>query len=85
MSDMPAVSGIQLMDLLAKDGWEKGRKATHGICFTKTIPDDRTLVTFIPDTSFSLPKGTLEAILGMKQTCITKKGLKDLIKKYGLK
>ena len=85
MSDMPAVSGIQLMHLLAKDGWVKGRKANHGICFTRVIPNDRTLVTFIPNNSTPLPEGTLEAILGVKQTHITKKGLKALIKKYGLK
>jgi len=35
----------------------------------------------VPDTSESLPKGTLQAILGVKQTQIGKKGLLDLLNK----
>jgi len=45
---------------------------------------DRTKVTVIPDTNTSLDDGTLAAILGVKQTGIGKKGLLDLVNKFGL-
>jgi ABC-type nitrate/sulfonate/bicarbonate transport system ATPase subunit len=41
-------------------------------------------VTVIPDTRASLDEGTLAAILGSKQTGIGKKGLLNLINKFGL-
>ncbi len=80
---IPALSGKELIKLLAKDSWQIGRKSRHGICLTKKI-NDRTLVTFVPDTSHSLPIGTLNAILGEKQTRLGKQGLLNLLNKYGL-
>ena len=80
---IPAITGKQLIKLLQKDGWQVGRKATHGITLTKRI-GDRTLVTYIQDTTASLPEGTLGAILGVKQTRLHKKGLLALINKYGI-
>jgi hypothetical protein len=68
---------------LIKDGWESGRKATHGITLTKKT-SDRTLVTFIPDKKISLPEGTLHAILGVKQTQLGKSGLLRILNSYGL-
>lgn len=85
MSNFPALAGFQLINLLCDDGWVKGRKSTHGRCLTKKLLNDRTLVTFIPETNSSLPEGTLHAILSSKQTRIGKKGLLQLIKKYGLR
>ncbi len=79
----PAITGRQLIRLLEKGGWKKGRRANHGIVLTKYI-GGQTRVTFVPDTSKSLPDGTLSAILGLKQTSIGKKGLSDLIERYGL-
>jgi predicted RNA binding protein YcfA (HicA-like mRNA interferase family) len=83
MSDFPAITGKQLINLLVRDGWQEGRKANHGICLTKHV-DERIRVTFIPDSSVSLPSGTLSAIFGSKQTGIRKKKLQELINKYGL-
>jgi predicted RNA binding protein YcfA (HicA-like mRNA interferase family) len=82
-TNIPALSGKQLIRLLQKDGWIVGRKTTHGITLTKFIID-RTRVTFIPNKSSSLPDGTLSAILGTKQTGIGKAGLLELLSKYGL-
>ncbi len=80
---VPAISGKDLIKLLQKDGWLQGRMATHGVSLTKAF-GDRTRVTIIPDSSASLDEGTLQAILGPKQTRIGKAGLLDLINKYGL-
>jgi predicted RNA binding protein YcfA (HicA-like mRNA interferase family) len=80
---LPAVSGNQLIRLLKKDGWQIGRRANHGRTMTKLV-GSRILVTFIPEKSDSLPKGTLSDILGSKQTRIKKEGLASLITKYGL-
>lgn len=79
-SDLPAITGYQLIRLLEKSGWITGRKANHGRTMTKLI-GDRTRVTFIPETKGSLPSGTLMAILGLKQTGIGKEGLVKLITK----
>jgi predicted RNA binding protein YcfA (HicA-like mRNA interferase family) len=82
-TSIPALTGKQLIKLLKRAGWELGRYSRHGLTLTKKIAD-QTLVTFVPDTSESLPKGTLQAILGAKQTTIGKKGLLALLNKYGL-
>ena len=80
---LPAITGKQLIELLQKDGWVIGRKATHGISLTKPF-GNRTRVTVVPDYRVSLDTGTLSAILGVKQTGLGKKGLLDLVNKYGL-
>lgn len=79
----PAISGKQLIKLLIKDDWVVGRKATHGISLTKAA-GGHTKVTVIPNTRVSFPEGTLGEILGPKQTNLGKKGLLDLLNKYGL-
>lgn len=81
MSSLPAITGPQLIKLLAKDGWIKQRYATHGMWMKKVFPD-RTRVTVIPTAKESLPKGTLNKILGPQQTNLGRQGLEDLIKKY---
>jgi predicted RNA binding protein YcfA (HicA-like mRNA interferase family) len=83
-SDLPAITGKELIRLLKKDGFIISRKATHGLSMTKRV-NDRTIVTVIPDTRASLPRGVLMAILGPKQTRLGRKGLLILIEKYGLK
>lgn len=75
---VPAISGKQLIRLLKKDGWVEGRRTKHGIALTKPI-GERTKVTIIPDTRAPLPEGTLQAILGTKQTGIGKRGLLELL------
>ena len=79
----PELSGKKLINLLRKDGWTIGRRARHGITLTKSF-GGYTKVTFVPDTRASLPVGTLMAILGAKQTGIGRKGLNELISKYGI-
>jgi len=80
---LPTITGKQLIKLLKKDGWAVGRRARHGITLTKAF-SGRTRVTFVPDTRAALPEGTLQAILSIDQTGIGKKGLLDLINKYGI-
>jgi predicted RNA binding protein YcfA (HicA-like mRNA interferase family) len=82
-TSIPALSGKQLIKLLKSDGWALGRYSRHGLTLTKKI-GNQTFVTFVPNISDSLPEGTLQAILGAKQTRIGKKGLLDLLNKYGL-
>lgn len=77
---IPALTGLDLIKLLIKAGWEKGRKAKHGYTLTKRF-GNRTRVTFIPVKKDSLPIGTLMVILGPKQTGLGKKGLLRLLNK----
>ena len=80
---VPAITGKKLIRLLRKDGWEIKRLAQHGVALAKTI-GARTRVSVIPDTNVPLDEGTLAAILGPKQTGIGKRGLLDLINKFGI-
>jgi len=84
MSDLPALTGPQLIRLLKKDGWEESRKVNHGQGLRKHIKN-RCLVTVVPTKRRSLPSGTLNGILGPKQTKIGRDGLLMLIEKYGIK
>ena len=75
---IPALSGIELIKLLRKEGWVEYRQTNHGVALSKKI-SDRIKVTIIPKGKTSLPKGTLMAILGPKQTGIGTKGLLELL------
>jgi predicted RNA binding protein YcfA (HicA-like mRNA interferase family) len=77
-----SISGKKLINLAVKDGWEVKRRARHGVALAKKF-GDRTRVTVIPDTRVPLDEGTLSAIIGPKQMGIGKKGLAELIEKYG--
>ena len=81
--ELPTISGKKLISLVVKDGWIVKRRAKHGISLTKAF-SDRNRVTIIPDTRAPLDDGTLSAILGLKQMGIGKKGLIELIDKYGV-
>ncbi len=80
---LPAISGKKLIKLLQKDGWIIHRRTHHGVALRNKI-GDRTRVTVVQDTKATLPDGTLSKILGQDQTRIGKKGLLDLINKYGI-
>lgn len=80
---IPAISGVQLMRLLEKDGWRRKRYGTHGFVYVKA-GSPRSRVTVVPNKSRSLPARTLADILGEKQTGLGRSGLLSLIKKYGL-
>ena len=81
--ELPTISGKKLIKLAVKDGWIVKRRTKHGVGLAKGY-SDRTRVTVIPDTRAPLDDGTLSAILGHKQMGIGKKGLRDLIDKYGI-
>jgi predicted RNA binding protein YcfA (HicA-like mRNA interferase family) len=77
-----SISGKKLINIAVKDGWVFGRRTRHGRSLTKKY-GDRTRVTVILDTRAPLDEGTLAAIIGPKQMRIGKKGLVELIEKYG--
>lgn len=83
---LPEINGKQLIKLLEKDGWIEAGKRNHGIALRKYFPKEkRTRVTIVSTHNDTLPKGTLGAILGSKQTNLGKEGLQKLIEDYGLK
>ena len=82
-SDLPAITGKQLIRLFKKDGFISGRRAKHERTMIKHI-ECRIRLTFIPDTRASLDRGTLMAILGPKQTTLGRKALLKLIEKYAI-
>jgi predicted RNA binding protein YcfA (HicA-like mRNA interferase family) len=82
-TEIPAITGFQLIRLLEKDGWKQGRFSTHGRTISKKYPD-KTRVTVIPEKRAPLIDFTLSLILGPKQTGIGKRGLLELLNKYGL-
>jgi len=81
---LPAITGRQLIRLLIQDGWEEGRRVTHGRSLHKAFPDGRTRLTLVPDKRSPLPAGTLSAILGPKQTGLGRDGLAALITRFGI-
>lgn len=80
MATVPALTGNQLIKLLESDGWKVQRNANHGLILTK---DGRVAV--VKNTNESLPKGTLNAIIGPKQTALGREGLLALVKKTARK
>ena len=83
---LPAVTGMELIRLLEKDGWDKGRPTQHGRFFSRPRPGQtRSASTVIPVTTRSLSPALLSRILGPKQTGIGRRGLEQLIQRYGLR
>ena len=78
---IPALTGLELIKLLKKDGWIEHRHTTHGIALVKRFKEG-TRVTIVPKTKANLPVGTLMAILGEKQTGLGKKGMLGLLNRY---
>ena len=67
--NLPAISGLELIELLVKDGWEYARYATHGASLKKyDSRTKRTKVVVIPTKSRPLPPTTLGRILSVKQS-----------------
>lgn len=81
---LPAITGKQLIRLLRRAGWEKGRRLPHGIAFSKVDVSGQMRVTTIPDKRSAIPPGTLAAILGLKQTNLGRAGLVALIATQGI-
>jgi hypothetical protein len=79
---LPTISGDQLVALLIKDAWEPCGQRTHGVGLKKKFRD-RYRVTVIP-LNRTLVDFVLSSILGPQQTGRGKKGLLDLVNKYGL-
>ena len=80
---LTAISGKKLIKLLQQDGWKIHRRTRHGVALIKAV-SGRTKTTIVQDTRADIPDGTLSDILGHKQTGIGKKGLLELVNKYGI-
>ena len=82
---LPAVTGLQLIELLRRDGWELRGDSRHGAALTKYDHErSQMLWAIVPKRGKPLPKTLLHRILSVKQTGIGRKGLQSLIEKYGL-
>ena len=75
---LPRLTGPELIDLLVKDGWQVERRARHGARLSKRFPEG-TRVTVVPTRNDPLPIGTLNAVLGPKQTGLGRDGLLALL------
>lgn len=83
-ADLPAITGEQFVALLEKDGWYIEGKTTHGISMQKYI-NGRHRVAIIPcKSNRSMNPKTLHDILSVKQSGITRAGLKTLIDLHGI-
>lgn len=79
-----AISGKALAELLLKDGWQIERRTNHGLLMWKMFPGESARrTTIVPDKSKDLADKILGVILGVKQTRIGRKGLQELIDRYG--
>ena len=80
----PSLSGKQLASLLEKDGWQRGGRRNHGVYYYKRFPGEAIpRSTVVPEKSSDLPRGTLGAILSVKQTGLGSTGLQELLDRYG--
>jgi hypothetical protein len=82
---LPAITGKQLIGLFRLDGWVDCGRRTHGIAFQKPGSDGHMRITIIPNKRSPLPDGTLGNILGLKQSCLGRAWLAEMIKRHGLK
>lgn len=81
---VPALSGKQLIRLLLKDGGSiEGKSSPGSHVAVGYYVRGHKQVFIIPDTSESLPMGTLHGIISKKQTGLGKNGLLKLLNKYG--
>ena len=81
---MRPVTGRELIRLLELDGWTRAGRRTHGIFLWKRFEGENIArTTVVPDKSQTLPRGTLGAILGIKQTGLGAEGLTRLVELYG--
>jgi hypothetical protein len=82
--DLPAISGNAPIRLLHKDGWESFRSSAHGVALRKYDPIQGCMrLTAIPKKNGSLPPGTHGDIFSPKQTDAGRKGLLELIARFG--
>ena len=78
---MRAVNGPQMAKLLELDGWVRHGQNAHGWTYKKTFPNGLTRVTTVPNETRPMPRGTLSAILGPKQTGLGRSGFLRLLSK----
>jgi predicted RNA binding protein YcfA (HicA-like mRNA interferase family) len=80
-ADLPAINPKDLIKILEIEGWQIKRRANHGLAMAKYF-DGKNHITIIPTKDKSMPKGTLMAILGMKQTQIGREHFLELYKAF---
>ena len=83
--DIPALSGIQLIELFLLAGWQERGIVRHGVFLVKYDCDiQRERWVTIPRKRKSLPKNTLHCILSVKQSGLGRTGLQRLIEEFGI-
>jgi predicted RNA binding protein YcfA (HicA-like mRNA interferase family) len=78
---IPSLNGPEMAKLLEGDGWSRHGANAHGWTYKKTLPSGETLVTTIPNETSPIAKGTLNAILGPKQTRLGRRGFLRILRK----
>jgi predicted RNA binding protein YcfA (HicA-like mRNA interferase family) len=77
---IPAINGPKLAKLLEGDGWQRHGGNPHGWTYKKTLANGETLVTTVPNETSPMAKGTLNAILGPRQTRLGRSGFLKLLR-----
>jgi predicted RNA binding protein YcfA (HicA-like mRNA interferase family) len=83
--DLPAITGKQLERLFRLDGWEPKRRAQEETFFAKKDAAGVVRHTVITTKNRPLASGTLTAMLGPKQSNVGRDGLREMIRRHGLK
>ena len=74
--ELPAISGLELIKLLCRNGWVEDRSSRHGAALKKyDVALNRTRWAIIPRRKKSLPPTVLGRILSKKQSGIGRDGL----------
>jgi hypothetical protein len=79
----PAITGKQLIRLFKRAGGKIVGRCDHGYAIRIRVKGEYR-VTTVQDRSDPIPPTTLGQILGPDQTYLGKRGLIDLLNKYGL-
>lgn len=81
--EIPPVTGRQLIRLFIRDGWEVKRQHSSHVILSKMDREGRHRVVVIPNRRSPLPDGTLNAIIGLRQSGIGRSGLRELLDRLG--
>ncbi len=75
--DLPAINPKDLIKIFENEGWQIQRRANHDLAMSKYF-NGKNHITIIPMKDKSMPKRTLMAILGIKQTQIGRERFLEL-------
>ncbi len=77
--ELPAITGLELIKLLRRNGWVEERSSRHGAALKKyDVASNRTRWAIIPRRKKSLPPTVLGRILSKKQSGIGRDGFLNM-------